>query len=52
LLAGARTHKSALGATLTKEATSIRRFAFGALLIFAWLSFLVWFAASAVVAVM
>jgi hypothetical protein len=52
LLAGAITNKSALGAKLTEEATSIRRFAFGVLLTFAWLGFLVWFAASAVVAVM
>jgi hypothetical protein len=52
LLAGARTNESALRATLTEEVTSIRRFAFGALLTFAWLGFLVWFAASAVLAVM
>jgi len=52
LLAGAATNKSVLAAKPKEVITSISRFAFGALLILAWTSFLVWLAASAVLAVM
>jgi hypothetical protein len=52
LLAGGTTTKSALKARPTEETIHIRRFALGALLILAWIGFLVWFAASTVLAVM
>ena len=52
LLAGAATNKLALGAKPREVIIRIRRFAFDALLILAWIGFLVWLAASAVLAVM
>jgi hypothetical protein len=52
LLAGATSIKSRLKAIPVEETVHIRRFVLGALLTLAWIGFLLWFAASVVLAVM